>query len=121
MNRRHFLQSSAALWAAATLSPAHAVKTKLRMAVIGTGMRGQVLLTELLRRTDVEVMKQVRRDEPLYRPHRSQHFGELVVDARWGNKGEPAPRAQDCHAGGQVEAETDGLSGLKGSDSRIHD
>lgn len=56
MNRRQFLQSSAALWAFATCLPASAVKAKLRLAIIGTGMRGQVLLTELLRRTDVEVV-----------------------------------------------------------------
>jgi predicted dehydrogenase len=57
MNRRHFLQStSAALLGAAAWSPAFAARSKLRLGLIGTGMRGQVLLTELLRRDDVEVV-----------------------------------------------------------------
>ncbi len=57
MNRRHFLKSaSAALLGASAWSPAFAARDKLRLGLIGTGMRGQVLLTELLRRDDVDVV-----------------------------------------------------------------
>ena len=56
MQRRHFLQSTAALGLAAGLpGRALAGRERLRLAMIGTGMRGQVLLKELLRREDVEV------------------------------------------------------------------
>lgn len=58
LNRRHFLSlSSAAALAGATAFPtlARAGRERLRLGLIGTGMRGQVLLKELLRRDDVEV------------------------------------------------------------------
>lgn len=56
MQRRHFLQSTAALGLAAGLPrPAQAGRERLRLAMIGTGLRGQVLLKELLRREDVEL------------------------------------------------------------------
>ncbi|MBB2488107.1 Gfo/Idh/MocA family oxidoreductase [Mitsuaria sp. WAJ17] len=56
MQRRHFLQSTAALGLAAGLpGRALAGRERLRLAMIGTGLRGQVLLKELLRREDVEV------------------------------------------------------------------
>ncbi|MBE2292354.1 MAG: Gfo/Idh/MocA family oxidoreductase [Xanthomonadales bacterium] len=57
MRRRDFLAGSAALGASALLPafPAPARGERLRLGMIGTGMRGQVLLTELLRRDDVEV------------------------------------------------------------------
>ncbi len=56
MQRRHFLQSTAALGLAAGLpGRALAGRERLRLAMIGTGMRGLVLLKELLRREDVEV------------------------------------------------------------------
>ncbi|MCU7374814.1 Gfo/Idh/MocA family oxidoreductase [Paucibacter sp. O1-1] len=54
LQRRHIL-----LAAAATLSlrPSRAVaRPRLRLAMIGTGMRGQVLLRELLRREDVDLV-----------------------------------------------------------------
>lgn len=60
MQRRQFLLSSTAALAAATFSPfAHASsggRERVRLAMIGTGMRGQVLLKELVRRDDVEVV-----------------------------------------------------------------
>ncbi|MCD9032086.1 Gfo/Idh/MocA family oxidoreductase [Luteimonas sp. Y-2-2-4F] len=57
MQRRDFLLAGAALGASALLpgAPAWAARRRLRLAMIGTGMRGQVLLRELLRRDDVEV------------------------------------------------------------------
>ncbi|MEE7546569.1 Gfo/Idh/MocA family oxidoreductase [Xanthomonas sp. Kuri4-1] len=58
MKRRQFIAASAAV-AASSLLPqarARARGRTLRLAMIGTGMRGQVLLTELLRRDDVEIV-----------------------------------------------------------------
>lgn len=60
MQRREFLRngSAAALGAAALSGGARAAaapRSRLRLAMIGTGMRGQVLLRELVRRDDVEV------------------------------------------------------------------
>jgi len=59
LNRRHFLSSlsSAAALAGTAAFPtlARAGRERLRLGLIGTGMRGQVLLKELLRRDDVEV------------------------------------------------------------------
>ncbi|MBB3276383.1 MULTISPECIES: Gfo/Idh/MocA family oxidoreductase [Pseudoxanthomonas] len=57
MKRREFILAGAALGAATLLpsTPAWASKRKIRLGMIGTGMRGQVLLKELLRREDVEV------------------------------------------------------------------
>src|SRR3546814_1538001 len=57
MHRRQFLSTAAALAAAAsfpTIGKARST-SRLRLGVIGTGMRGQVLLKELVRRDDVEV------------------------------------------------------------------
>ncbi|MCV2438735.1 Gfo/Idh/MocA family oxidoreductase [Paucibacter sp. DJ2R-2] len=62
MQRRHFLSTSSAALGAAGLSTLMPVaaraagRERLRLGLIGTGMRGQVLLTELLRRDDVEVV-----------------------------------------------------------------
>ncbi|UZW61304.1 Gfo/Idh/MocA family protein [Lysobacter enzymogenes] len=60
MNRRDFIASSATagtLLAANAFAPALARKrSTLRLGMIGTGMRGQVLLKELVRRDDVEVV-----------------------------------------------------------------
>src|SRR3546814_20379583 len=56
MHRRQFLSTAAALAAAAsfpTIGKARST-SRLRLGVIGTGMRGQVLLEELIRRDDVE-------------------------------------------------------------------
>jgi len=57
MKRREFILAGAALGAATLLpnTPAWASKRRIRLGMIGTGMRGQVLLKELLRRDDVEV------------------------------------------------------------------
>ena len=60
MNRRDFLATSATastLLASSAFTPAFAKKrsSKLRLGLIGVGMRGQVHLAELLRRDDVEV------------------------------------------------------------------
>ena len=56
-NRRHFLTAGAALAGSLLLPAAFAAggREKLRIGMIGTGMRGQVLLRELVRRDDVEV------------------------------------------------------------------
>lgn len=60
MNRRDFLATSATagtLLASNAFTPAFArTRSKLRLGMIGTGMRGQVLLRELVRRDDVEVV-----------------------------------------------------------------
>ena len=58
MKRREFIMASAALAATSLLpnTPAWARGRKVRLGVIGTGMRGQVLLKELVRRDDVEVV-----------------------------------------------------------------
>jgi hypothetical protein len=57
MHRRDFILAAAALGATSLLpsAPTHAARRRLRLGMIGTGMRGQVLLRELLRRDDVEV------------------------------------------------------------------
>lgn len=54
-NRRHFLASASALGLLAS-RPARAQGRRLRLAMIGTGMRGQVLLRELARRDDVDMV-----------------------------------------------------------------
>ena len=66
INRRNFLSASAALAggarAGSALLPGGAAaapaagRDKVRLGVIGTGMRGQVLLAELVRRDEVEVV-----------------------------------------------------------------
>lgn len=57
MNRRDFILTGAAIGASTLLPPAFGAKRKrIRVGVIGTGMRGQVLLKELVRRDDVEVV-----------------------------------------------------------------
>lgn len=57
MKRRDFILAGTALGAATLLpiTPAWAARRRIRLGLIGTGMRGQVLLTELLRRDDVDV------------------------------------------------------------------
>ncbi|RJG21699.1 Gfo/Idh/MocA family protein [Massilia cavernae] len=57
LNRRTFLSAGATLAGGLMLPAAHAAgsKERLRIGMIGTGMRGQVLLRELVRRDDVEV------------------------------------------------------------------
>ncbi len=56
--RRHFLSTGSALALSAALIPGAfaAGRQKVRIGMIGTGMRGRVLLQELLRREDVEVV-----------------------------------------------------------------
>src|ERR1700740_1738321 len=57
LNRREFLTAGAALAGSLMLPPAFgATRERVRIGMIGTGMRGQVLLQELLRRDDVEVV-----------------------------------------------------------------
>lgn len=58
MQRREFIAASAAVAASSLLPqvPAWARGRKVRLGLIGTGMRGQVLLKELVRRDDVEVV-----------------------------------------------------------------
>ena len=58
MKRREFIAASAAVAATSLLpnTPAWARGRKVRLGLIGTGMRGQVLLKELVRRDDVEVV-----------------------------------------------------------------
>jgi len=56
-NRRNFLTAGAALAGSLLLPRAFAAagRERVRIGMIGTGARGQVLLRELLRRDDVEV------------------------------------------------------------------
>jgi hypothetical protein len=58
MKRRDFILAGAALGAASLLpsTPSWAAGRRIRLGLIGTGMRGQVLLRELVRRDDVEVV-----------------------------------------------------------------
>ena len=58
MKRRDFILTGAALAATSLLPqvPAWAKGKVVRLGLIGTGMRGQVLLRELVRRDDVEVV-----------------------------------------------------------------
>ncbi|TWI01854.1 putative dehydrogenase [Luteimonas cucumeris] len=58
MNRRDFILTGAAIGASTLLpsTPGWAAKRRIRVGLIGTGMRGQVLLKELVRRDDVEVV-----------------------------------------------------------------
>jgi len=58
MKRRDFLLAGAAIGAATLLpeTPAWAANRRVRVGLIGTGMRGQVHLGELLRRNDVDVV-----------------------------------------------------------------
>ena len=58
MQRRDWLRngSLAALAAASFHGARAAARPRLRLGMIGTGMRGQVLLRELLRRDDVDVV-----------------------------------------------------------------
>ena len=56
MNRRDLLSSSLALGVSAWVpSRAYSRGDRLRLGIIGTGLRGQVLLQELLKRPDVEI------------------------------------------------------------------
>ena len=56
MNRRNFLAAAAAGTLASTIPHAFgAASEKLRIGVIGTGLRGQVHIAELLKRADVEL------------------------------------------------------------------
>ena len=56
MKRRDFVWAASAVGAASLLPPRASAKgAVLRVGLIGTGMRGQVLLKELLRRDDVHV------------------------------------------------------------------
>ena len=58
MKRREFILAGAALAATSLLpeTPAWARGREVRLGMIGTGMRGQVLLKELLRRDDVDMV-----------------------------------------------------------------
>ncbi len=58
MKRREFIAASAALAATSLLpeTPVWARTRRIKLGLIGTGMRGQVLLKELVRRDDVEVV-----------------------------------------------------------------
>jgi hypothetical protein len=58
LNRRNFVLSSGAAGASLGLlnNATAAARPRLRVGLIGTGMRGQVLLKELLRRDDVDVV-----------------------------------------------------------------
>jgi len=58
MKRRDFILTGAALAASSLLptTPLWAQRRKLRLGVIGTGMRGQTLLKAMLTRADVEVV-----------------------------------------------------------------
>ncbi|WP_020653288.1 Gfo/Idh/MocA family protein [Massilia niastensis] len=61
MKRRNFLSlgsalAGSALYAGALPGAAAASRDRLRIGMIGTGMRGRVLLRELVRRDDVEVV-----------------------------------------------------------------
>ena len=107
MNRRDFIAAGGLLAATSLLSatPAWARGRRLRMGVIGTGMRGQVHLTELLRRDDVDVVA-LCDIEPIM-------LGQ--AQAMVAKAGKPAPKLYG--ADGDVNAwkrllETRGLDGV---------
>ncbi|RZZ88227.1 Gfo/Idh/MocA family protein [Pseudoxanthomonas winnipegensis] len=107
MNRRDFIAAGGLLAATSLLSatPAWARGRRLRMGVIGTGMRGQVHLTELLRRDDVDVVA-LCDIEPIM-------LGQ--AQAMVAKAGKPAPKLYG--ADGDVNAwkrllETPGLDGV---------
>lgn len=56
MQRRQLLQLAAAWSGTPLMAMAKPGSSRLRLAMIGTGLRGQVLLRELLRRDDVEMV-----------------------------------------------------------------
>ena len=59
VNRRDFIAAGAVLAGGLLMPPAFAAtRQKVRLGMIGTGMRGQVLLQELLRR-DVEATRRL--------------------------------------------------------------
>jgi len=94
MKRRDFLMTAAALGASSLLPamPAWAAGRRVRLGLIGTGMRGQVLLRELVRRDDVDVVA-LCDIEPIM----LQRATDMVAKA-----GKPAPRPYghdgDLHA-----------------------
>lgn len=94
MKRRDFIVGAAALAATSLLpqTPAWAKGKVVRLGLIGTGMRGQVLLRELVRRDDVEVVA-LCDIEPIM----LKRATDMVAKA-----GKPAPRTYgqdgDVHA-----------------------
>lgn len=94
MKRRDFLMTAAALGATSLLPemPAWAAGRRVRLGMVGTGMRGQVLLRELVRRDDVDVVA-LCDIEPIM----LQRAMDMVAKA-----GKPAPRTYgqdgDAHA-----------------------
>jgi hypothetical protein len=90
MNRRDFVWAASAM-GAATLLPsfaaAGAANRRVRLGMIGTGMRGQVLLKELLRRDDVEVIA-LCDNEPIM-------LGRAMEMASKAGKPAPAAYGQD--------------------------
>ncbi len=107
MKRREFILAGAAAAAGSLLpqAPAWARGRRLRLGMIGTGMRGQVLLRELVRRDDVEVVG-LCDVEPIM----LKRAMEMVAKA-----GKPAPRAYggdgDAHAYRRLLAQR-GLDGV---------
>jgi predicted dehydrogenase len=69
MKRRTFVQNAAMAATAATLLPSIAAKAnetkKVRIAVIGTGLRGQNHIENILRRTDTEIVALCDVDEKM--------------------------------------------------------
>ena len=57
MDRRHFLATAALAALAITAGPRAGAGTRerLRVGIIGTGLRGQVHLEELLKRNDTDI------------------------------------------------------------------
>ncbi len=93
MNRRDFIITAAALGATSLLPsvPAWAAGRRVRLGLIGTGMRGQVLLKELVRRDDVEVVALCDIEPIMLRP-RAEH----------GRQGRPARSRRPTAQGGDM-------------------
>lgn len=103
MNRRDFVLAGAALGAASLLPamPSWAARRRVRLGMIGTGARGQVLLSSLLRRDDVEMVA-LCDIEPRMLGSAVKLFGEA---------GKPAPKTYgesgDVHAYRKLLAQGD--------------
>ncbi len=67
MNRRNFIAASALTALASTLpvSAGTATRERLRVGIIGSGLRGQVHIEELLKRADVDIVAICDIEEPM--------------------------------------------------------
>src|SRR5450830_1221668 len=102
IKRRRFLAGALAAGAATLQLPAAGAERKsVRVGLIGTGMRGQVLLAELLKRDDVELAA-LCDIEPvmLGRAVRQVDRAGKAAARTWGSDGDPQAYRRMLDAGG---------------------